>query len=42
MNNKGSLETHRMCPGIGLTNGFCILVYTVITERWPRIGEQEI
>lgn len=30
MNNKASLETHRVCPGIGLANSFCKLVYTVM------------
>lgn len=36
MNNKGSLETHRVHPGIDLTNSFCILVYHVVRERWQE------
>lgn len=36
MNSKGSLETHRVHPGIGLTNSFCILVYHVVRGRWQE------
>ena len=44
MNNKGSIETHRVYPGIGLTNSFLyIRLYShVMRERWPTIEEQGI